>query len=230
MHTEVRRRTFLGAVAAGVPLLAHVSAQRHPQTHPTDPVQQQITQELARICRRLQTRGPDGEGARAVAAQLRTLSIYRAATGRDRTFTDSVRHEVRRRGRDVVLHTEVDLNRVREELKPFDIDTSALLLSQPTPPHRSRAFDALLRAGVSPQLVRQADVMEQMARDIDLRTGDRAAFRRVAYSLDCETLRDILVYIEVSMALSCAVPGLQELCVALAIDYAIIQLYVQWYC
>ena len=88
MQSVVGRRVFVGSVAAGVPLLAGAGIKAFaqagaaaPHNHPVaataeDPVLRQLVREIAATHNAARARRPRGEDARALASQLRTLSVY----------------------------------------------------------------------------------------------------------------------------------------------------------
>jgi hypothetical protein len=181
MSVEVGRRVFVGAVAAGLPLVAVGSfAQSRPGPLPGDALAQDnfmehVARQLAAIHNRARQRGyPIGEDNRLIAAHLRTLSVYGKQTGLDARVRQSMQDLVKRRGKDSVLFDTPDRGRLRSQLRHYGVEPDERLLDRFTDNDydtRSKALDTLLGAGITAQLDRLADVAEHVASRLDAQAG-----------------------------------------------------------
>lgn len=179
MNHEVGRRVFVGSMAAGLPFLsgtALVTQSRSDHDHAVNGVDHfvdYLVRQMAATHNAAQ-RGPRGDHFRALAAQLRTLSVYERHVGLDDRVRTEVRRRVDRQGRSSVLFADEDPGMRRKNLQAFGFRTpNPPRQGELTPSHEQReaALDELLVGGVTPVLDRTAGLAEKAAVRIDARAG-----------------------------------------------------------
>lgn len=182
MKAEIGRRVFVGSVGAGLPLLARASmlaqgggSPAHDHTAvPADPVIDYIVRQIAVIHNSART-APHGEHLRALAAQLRTLSVYERQVGMDDEVRRQLSDLVAQQGRNAVLYAEPDILLRREHLQQYGFRLDERVLNAPVPvathEQRESALEDLLRNGITPTFDRMAVAAEGAARGLDARPG-----------------------------------------------------------
>ena len=183
METGIGRRVFVGSVVAGLPLLTSSTAGAaragwqaahvHPEGAVADPVLEHIVRQLASAHNALR-RQLKGEHVRTFASQLRTLAVYGRSIDLDVTVKKGMAQLVERDGRDAVLYTEVNRDRIRAELTRYGAQPDERFFNRPLTldyASRSAALNDVLASGVVVRLERMAGAMERAASDIDRRTG-----------------------------------------------------------
>ena len=183
METGIGRRVFVGSVVAGLPLLASSTAGAarvgwqaahvHPEGAAADPVLEHIVQQMTSAHNALR-RQPKGEHVRAFAAQLRTLAVYGHSTDLDAKVRTATAQLIERDGRDAVLYTEINPERMRAELQRYRAQPDERLLNRALTldyASRNAALNDVLAAGVVARFERMAAVLERVASEIDLRAG-----------------------------------------------------------
>ena len=194
METAIGRRMFVGSVVAGLPLLTSTgrlaaqagtgSVHQHVDgVVAGDQVLEHIVRQLAGIHNAMR-RQPRGEHMRAFAAQLRTLAVYGRQGGLDATVQAGINTLIERDGRDRVLYTEVDVNRLRSDLKAYGAQPDERLLAAPITldyAARSAALNGLLQSGVSIRLERIAATLERMAPAVDARMATTVRVNQIQY-------------------------------------------------
>jgi hypothetical protein len=182
METRMGRRVFVGSVVAGLPLLAASTsrgaaqsalhtAHAHLDNAVPDPVLEHIVRQLAAAHNNLR-RERKGEHARAFASQLRTLAVYGRTVSIDAQVKSGVSTLVERDGRDGVLYTEIDRDRMRAELKRYGAQVDERLLNTPLDldhARRSAALNLFLASGITPHWDRIATTLERLAPELDRR-------------------------------------------------------------
>ena len=127
MRPEVGRRVFVGSVAAGLPLLASrtallaqggAMAHDHGAIAAADPVIDQIVRQMALIHNSAQA-GPRGTHARALASQLRMLTVYQRQQGIDDQARAAVKDMVDQQGRNALLYAEPDREMRRQAMQQY---------------------------------------------------------------------------------------------------------------
>ena len=180
MKPEVGRRVFVGSVIAGLPLLFGRSAllaqgsglaHKHPTVAGPDPVVDQIVRQIALIHNSAQA-GPRGAHARALAAQLRMLSVYLRQQGADDHVRTAVRELVDREGRNTVLYAEPDAEWRQSVMQQYGFrpdERARNVQVNPTHGARETALDALLDEGLTPMYERMAATLDKISRPLDRR-------------------------------------------------------------
>jgi hypothetical protein len=187
METGIGRRVFVGSVVAGLPLLAasasrgaaQSAAHAHLDGGASDPLLEHIVKELAAAHNGLR-RDLKGEYARAFAAQLRTLAVHGRATDLDARVNSALGALIERDGRDAVLYTEINHERMRAELKRYGAQADERLLNATVRldyAARSAALNSLLTRGVTTRWGITAATLELVAQEMDRRTS---TLRRVS--------------------------------------------------
>jgi len=195
MNADVSRRVFVGSVAAGLPLVAgafqgtrasSVANQVHAHTaaNNVDPVFDHLISEMALIHTRMQSRGPRGEDARAMAAQLRTAVVRGAQIGLDAPTKKGLGDLIRSRGRDAVLNIELDRARVKARLKQYGVAIDESMFVNADYNTRVWALDDLTNTGVSGVLARTTRTFDEIGQVLDQTSGRVARVRRVQTDRD----------------------------------------------
>jgi hypothetical protein len=214
---------------AGLPLLASSTAGAaragwqaahvHPEGAALDPVLEHIVQQMASAHNALR-RQLKGEHVRAFASQLRTLAVYGRSMDLDVRFRSAAAQLVERDGRDAVLYTEVNRDRIRAELARYGAQPDERLLNRPLTldyASRSAALNEVLVSGVVVRLERMAAVFERVASEIDRRTGTAVRVRRqdeAYWKAYCESLWSYFQETQFLTALHCAAAALPVIGVA----------------
>lgn len=165
----------------GLPLLAGRSgllaqggiAHDHGALAATDPVIDQIVRQIALIHNSAQA-GPRGVHARALAAQLRMLTVYERQQGFDDRARAAVKEMVEEHGRTALLYTEPDPQLRRKEMQQYGFRPDERALNFPlsaTPAAREAALDDLITQGVTPTYERLAAALDRLAERLDRRRG-----------------------------------------------------------
>lgn len=185
MKPEVGRRVFVGSVVAGLPLLAGtsdllaqagVSAHEHEPRAAADPVIDQIVRQIALIHNSAQA-GPRGAHARALASQLRMLTVYQRQQGIDQEARAAVKEMVERQGRNALLYAEPDPEMRRATMQQYGFRPDERTLDFPlsaTHAAREAALDDLLTRGITPAYDRLATTLDTLAARLDRRRGNLA--------------------------------------------------------
>lgn len=217
METGIGRRVFVGSVVAGLPLLASSTAGAaragwqahvHPEGAAADPVLEHIVRQLASAHNELR-RQPKGEHVRAFTAQLRTLAVYGRSIGLDAKVKAAVAEMVERDGRDEVLYTDINRDRMRGELKRYGAQPDERLLNRiPNLDYAARtaSLNSVLASGLTAHLERTAAMMERVASEIDRRTGTavRVSRRDSEYwAAYCRTIWDHYLDTQFQAAIYC---------------------------
>lgn len=183
MRPEVGRRVFVGSVAASLPLLASESgllaqsgaiAHDHGAIAAADPVIDQIVRQIALIHNSAQA-GPRGTHARALASQLRMLTVYQRQQGIDDEARAAVKEMVQQQGRNALLYAEPDREMRRKAMEQYGFRPDERALNVPlnvTHAAREAALDDLLAHGVTPAYDRLAAALDKLAERLDRRRGN----------------------------------------------------------
>jgi hypothetical protein len=252
MNADVSRRVFVGSVAAGLPLVAgafrgiHASpvadqVHDHAATDNVDPVFDHVIAEMAVIHQRMQVRGPRGEDARAIAAQLRTAFVRSAQVGLDAPTKRALGDLIRSRGREAVLNLELDRARVKARLKQYGIQADDRWFDSNAVDYNTRtlALDNLARGGVSQVLERAAATFEAIGGELDKVGAVTARVRRVQsdpawYIGYCAQLASEINRLTIDAAMVCGVgsflPALDPVCGMISIAIGIQMGMYRAYC
>jgi hypothetical protein len=195
MNADVSRRVFVGSVATGLPLVAGAfhgirassvvdQVHDHAAANNVDPVFDHLIAEMALIHKRMQSRGPRGEDARAIAAQLRTAVVRGTQVGLDAPTQKALGDLIRTRGRDAVLNIELDRTRVKARLKQYGVAIDEGVFVSADYNTRARALDDLTNTGVSGVLARTTRTFDVIGRVLDQTQGRVARVRRVQTDAD----------------------------------------------
>ena len=252
MNADVSRRVFVGSVAAGLPLVAgafqgtHASpvagqSHDHAAANNLDPVFDHVIAEMAVIHQRMQVRGPRGEDARAIAAQLRTALVRSEQVGLDTPTKKALGDLIRSRGRDAVLYIELDKARAKARLKQYGIQADDRWFDSNAVDYNTRtlALDSLARRGVSQVLERAAATFGAIGGELDKVGAVTARVRRVQsdpawYIGYCEQLASEINRLTIDAALVCGIgsffPVLDPVCGMLTIAIGIQMGMYRAYC
>jgi hypothetical protein len=175
----------VGSVAAGLPLLAGKSgllaqagglAHDHGAIAAADPVIDQIVRQIALIHNSAQA-GVRGTHARALASQLRMLTVYQRQQGIDGQARAAVKDMVERHGRNALLYAEPDQEMRRNTMQQYGFRPDDRALNVPldaTHAAREATLDDLLTHGITPAYERLAATLETLAERLDHRRGNVA--------------------------------------------------------
>jgi hypothetical protein len=182
MNPGMKRRVFIGSVAAGMPLLAGGAlvaesavpgAQHLHASDAGDPVFEQLLREMATVHNRARS-GPRGEDARALAAQLRLVAVL----GKTKELDDQIRRGisdlVARHGRDQVVHLPPDRPHMQQQLQQYGAEVDERAFTAPFAPDDatlSAGLAILEREGLTPTLERVAARLERLAPEFDERAS-----------------------------------------------------------
>ena len=171
----------VGRTVGGVPLAgnrpvlwAQSDATTAPHVHRDsgpDALEHQTLIDLVRLYDDVRRRGPRGENARAFAARIRTVAVYHHANGRSDAVRDRVAALVAERGREIVIGTAADVQRVQRTLRAYGIDPASTDVERFTDrPATARAatLDRLLAGGEAAVFEHGASVLERAAPSIDV--------------------------------------------------------------
>jgi hypothetical protein len=174
---------FVGSVAAGLPLLAGKSGllaqgagigHDHGAISAADPVIDQIVRQIALIHNSAQD-GVRGTHARALASQLRMLTVYQRQQGIDDQARAAVKDMVKQHGRNALLYAEPDREMQRKAMQQYGFRPDERTLNVPvnaTHAAREAALDDLLKHGVTPAYDRLAATLDTLAERLDRRRGN----------------------------------------------------------
>jgi hypothetical protein len=149
-------------------------AHDHGAIAAADPVIDQIVRQIALIHNSAQA-GPRGVHARALAAQLRMLTVYQRQQGIDDHARAAVKEMVERQGRNALLYAEPDPQMRRKEMQRYGFRPDERALNFPlnaTHAEREAALDDLLTHGVTPAYDRLAAALDKLAERLDRRRGN----------------------------------------------------------
>ncbi len=117
---------------------------------------------------------------RAFAAQLRTFAVYGRSIDLDPKVKKAMAQLIEREGRDRVLYTESNRERLRAELKRYGAQPDERLLNRALNldyAARTKVLDGILTSGSLAHLERTAAVIDRAAVELDRRTGSGTAVR-----------------------------------------------------
>ena len=136
-----------------------------------DALERQTLLELARLYREMKLQGPRSENLRAFAARVRTMAVYYQATGRSDAVSRHVAALVDEHGRDIVIATAKDLQRLQQTLQTYGIEpvsTGVDRFIDPPFAARSATLDTILTGGVAALFEQGATALERAATSIDM--------------------------------------------------------------
>jgi hypothetical protein len=225
---EQTRRVFIGSAAAlgsaavGSTLLftssdGHVHAA---QRGADDPVSRALRTQMQEAVKALHSSARPGEAARKLASTLRLVVAHGTATGLDASLKATLRAQIRSRGRDAVLLSEIPEAKLAVELREFGV---------PAPPRgpidyaaRNRALNDLQANGLTPRLLAAAAFFDSVSEQLD----GAAILRPVALRKDSVNCADIAAvknglsdYMGIVCAFAWMGPAAADLCFAAAGAY-----------
>ncbi len=128
-----------------------------------------------------------GEGARRTAVVLRLWAAQGAAEGYDASLRDGLARAIRRRGRDTFLYGQPPHASMREEQKAYGLPEQLLSAHPPIDPAlRSKTLDQLQREWLTPSLLRTADWLDAVGKQMDRRFTQPI---RLDDSIDCAEMK-----------------------------------------
>ena len=202
MRQEIGRRTFVGSVIAGLPLLTQ-DAFALPQSgavahvHAADPVIDELARQLRSAVKALHD-NPRAEHARAIGSILRLTAAHATAIGLDSTWKRGLEQRVREAGLPWVLARDIDPRQWQAEATAFGAP-------ELQPPYvaasdREKGLNAILTVGISGTLQRAAVEFESHAAGL-ARRADQNGLVPVQY--DCSSLNNMLSIIQWEIAIAC---------------------------
>jgi hypothetical protein len=246
------RRVFLGSAAAagigsavggGAFLLdaGVMSAQQHGHDGKTlNPMFDLFIRESSAIRREIRRSGVRGEHARRHALAVRMLATHGRETRLDDLVRESVRQLIRDRGREAILQAPVDHEKAVDELRAHGAVNPEELpdANRLTREQRLAALTGLLRDGITPFLMREADLIERAATELDRygRTNGSAVIRvalgqQQPTKEECLTAWRIQIMMKEAAAIYfCMSPLTWEICVMLQINILAMQSLAMYVC
>lgn len=214
MELQVNRRGFVGALAAGVPLLAASAGAQAPHRHDADPVGQELRRQLKGSLRGLG--GPrHGEASRRLAGAVRIAVAHGAATDIDAQFSAALKQIIRSRGRHALIIADIAPARLAAEAKELGIAVPTLLPFDYNA--RSKVLDDLLKNGVTATWTKAADAFEVLGAEADKQFVGIKAVRVRLPNPHCIELSAQLAVLQDVAQIACnpvtlAVPAVTALC------------------
>jgi hypothetical protein len=218
--TQHTRRAFFGsaavlgagAVITSVPVISGGQAAARP-----DPVAEELQRQLKSAIALMQERR--GEGARRAASIFRLAAVNNAAHGTDAVLQKALRDQVKKEGKAAVMlrgPSHAQHLKMQAEAREFGVTSLTIPTDVAT---RERAFDALLKGGLTGHYLRAAAFFDAAGRQLDARAALAPVALRRNDQEDCAKAREYRDDIAATAASICGlaqlmpwIPGLPEAC------------------
>jgi hypothetical protein len=219
--TQHTRRAFFGSAAvlgagAVITSVPVISGAGQAAARP-DPIADELQRQLKAAIVLMQER--KGEGARRAAAIFRLAAVNNAAHGTDAILQKALRDQVKKEGKSAIMlrrPSHAQHLKMQSEAREFGVTNLTIPADVAT---RERAFDALLKGGLTGQYLRAAAFFDAAGRQLDARAALAPVALRRNDQEDCNKAREYRDDIAATAASICGaaqlmpwIPGLPQAC------------------